>query len=1561
MKNFLVTLFIEDEIIKKKLTDLLSECRNGLLPKQILKREREYSFPFYKLEGNTVIDIEGNKDLQILVNGEKPSNSLVCHGDYITVKNIKTNIQYHALFINFERMNISLDKYKVDSGKNLFIGRADESNICININNSVSRKHAAIRIDTAGNAFIEDLSRKTGVYLNGKRVISQKLSIFDEVYIMGTSIIYMKDYICVTRSNKCNLIKYTEFKVQEVIENNEENNYFARTPRIMRSLEDGNYVIDPPTPFHSLNKPPMFLTMGPSLTMSLGTLISLGVTLANLKDGGNSSYVLTSGVSTATMLMGSIMWPLIVNKYEKNKMVESNAFRKQRYLEYLQKCEKEIKEKYIRNLRVLNENLSPNADALVEFLDSDEKKLRLWERSTNDEDFLNIRIGSGERTFDVNIQIPKEGFVLEKDELQDGPKNIFQKYSVLKDAPITIPFTKYKTIGMIGKRENILDISRVMALNICALHSYEDVKMVFVYDEKEEKDFEWIRELPHTWSNDRKIRYTATNKSEVHQVFSAIDEIVKEREEEEKENLPHFVFFISNEKIIEGQNLLRYIENSNNNVGISSVFTYGNITLLPKDCSVIIQSDDNISGLYSQNNNNNRFINFKRDNIDTKKLEQFADKLSNLPLKINSKNLSIPEKVSFLQMYKVGNKNELNIEKLWFNNMSHKTLAAPIGIKAGGEVFELDIHEEYHGCHGLVAGMTGAGKSEFLQEFILSMLINYSPNEVSFVLVDFKGGDMARPFLNIPHLSAVISNLSGNILYRALVSFEAEIKRRQNLFNESAQKLGIDKIDINSYHRYFKEGKLKEALPHMVIVIDEFAQLKTQNPEFLSKLIDVAQVGRSLGIHLILATQKPSGVVDAQIWSNARFKVCLKVLDTQDSSEMIKRKDAALIKQPGRCYVQVGYDEVFECIQSGYSGAEYVPTDRFIEDDEITVDLTDNTAVPIRSCKDDIYKNKTGRSQLEEIVSEVINIGKKNNIKSRPLWCKPLENKIYLSDVIQMFGYESKENNVTLKVNVGIVDLVPVQKQIPLEVDFIKDGNIALYGASGTGKTTFIQTLLYSLIEKYTPDQLNTYIFDFAGRTLKYFESAPHCGSVVFAGEDAEVESCIYGIENIIEERKVLFAENNCSSYEEYVSLDNNKLPAVVVIVDNYTAFKDRYYNLEDEFIKIISTGKAYGVFVLVTGNNKNSINYKVADHISRSFALTLNDRHDYSSIFNGSIEITPEAVKGRGVTIINDCITEYQTAIVVKADNESDRIERICERFKDISTKWDGEAAVDIKGTCSVVNNESNVSKEVNTSKPASSSSGLGTINPPEPISVDEHSLFVGTSLDEKVNYGFKLSELKTMLLIGVKDADKLTGLKGIIKNTANISEDNRSVIIIEGGNELEEFASTISENRYINSIEGFDKFVDELDDIFKERREKLKALEEFLEDEEDIYGNMAQEEKMFIFINRFEGFFDMISNEAADKFTNIVRECDKLGIYIISTADFETIIYYNSSEIYQYMIKTAYGVVCEGNLTSVYSGYIHDNSLKDISESQKEKRLENGSGILYSNDKFIYIKILK
>lgn len=1465
--DFIATFFVDKQMSSRLLSDVLKN-RHDHLYLEALGVPTDFVMPFVREEraGNVVYCIKPKVDTayEVLLHDYPCEDHVICSGDYFTLRNLSNGSSVKILFVATTDVEPVYKKYRLPKSARIFIGRSSANDVTYGFSSYVSSERHAVLSVNEGRAFVENLNTKVGLYINGHQTDAQELKPFDEIYLMGLSVIYMGDFIAVRNLKMdCSLSVMTSFRKKE-IKIFGEKKPFVSTPRILKSLDCEEIEVDaPPSPF-TTDKTPAILTIGPSLTMSLAMLASLGVSITNAVNGGALSTIIVSGTMAAGMLLGSLLWPSLLRRYQKKRIAAEEYHRKTRYMSYISDIEKELVVKKDRTVRLLNDTLCPSPDILCAMLDNERNKLRLWERSVEDEDFLDMRMGLGNRPFGIRLKTPKQGFQLYEDELRNLPVELTKKFGILNNVPMTLDMFHNRTIGIIGDQDHIRAILNEVILNIVALHSSEEVKLVLIAPPKQNRYFETFKNVPHIWSNDKKVRFYASNSDEVHYIFNILNEILKQRASTEQHSkpVPHYVIIATEPSLIEREALLRYLNDADNNVGVTTLFAYGDITKLPKSCKTIVLSDDSRTGYYIKNKNANRFIPFALDVVDTNQMRSFVEKLSQLAIKRDLRSMGIVDRVSFLQMYKAGNVGELNIESHWENNNSAKSLAAPIGVMTGGEVFSLDLHESYHGCHGLVAGTTGSGKSEFLQAFILSLAINYSPNEISFVLVDFKGGDMARPFMAkpfapaLPHLSATISNLSGNVLYRALVSLEAEIRSRQRILNESAAILGVDKLDINSYHKYYKGGRLERPLPHLVIIIDEFAQLKTQQPEFLTQLVNVAQVGRSLGIHLILATQKPSGIVDPQIMSNSRFKVCLKVAEKQDSIDMINKPDSAMIKNPGRMYLQVGYDEIYECIQSGYSGAEYVPTKTYMPDEEITVQMTDNTANPIHSARIDLSSEKSSKTQLEAVVAEIVALGEKKGIAAKPLWLDMLPEKVVLNTL-------DRRKKGLCTASVGLADYVRTQEQKTLNIDFPKLGHIGLYGASGTGKTTFLQTLIYSMVSDYgyTPEELNLYAMDFGGRNLGYLSELPHTGGVVFADEEQKLLQLVSVLHNIIDERKHIFEENKCGTFADYRAISPVPMPAVLVLIDNFASFREKYMDISDDLISIISCGKTFGVYFIVTGSTRNAIYYRVTEHISSYFTLRMNDPGNYMDIHNMRPPVTPEDIAGRGITVVDREIIEFQTAIAFDGETEAERITAITQAYSLLAENWHGYRPVKL----GEVEDAAGDSEEIIPLQ-------IRKRNPPESINDDSSTLILGASKTSLLLYGIKLSDSYKVCVCANENEMWENFYRVLLQSIAR--HGNRRVVFID--DYVGSFKGVAEETpvcRYISGVEALDVFIKEL----------VPELNDRLENPGDHH------DQLFIMIPEFNTFFDMITDKQADFMRKVISYINdpKYRIYFVCGYD--------------------------------------------------------------------------
>lgn len=900
----------------------------------------------------------------------------IADGDIVRLQSAEGN-QISIVVNDTDRLFSVYSKYVLspELGR-ITIGKNDDCVIHYDNLGLISRQHAEI-VRHEGRYLLNDVSTN-GVFVNSIRINGNiVLSFGDTIDIYGLRIVFLGSMIAVNTEDPA--VKVDSSVMHEYRQSSDADKskpaqgirgrlLFHRSPRHITRFDVEPIEIDAPPNPRELDQPNMLTTIGPAMTMALPMVLGCGLSIAaSQRQGGMSSAFMYTGLVTAvsSAVLGTI-WAIVGMKNAKKKFIEDEKKREVLYGKYLQKCDAEVKEKYDHNTQILRERYY-QADECLKY---DEHNPNLWNRNSTQEDFLSERIGIGLSPFQADIVIPKERFTMISDELAAMPKKIKNKYSMLREVPVCLNLAENKLFGIIGgeKKKGAYSVIYDLVSQIAANNCYTDVKLAFIFDEKDIAPGEYIgftRWLPHVWNETRNFRYVSQNKEEASEVFYEITKVLRQRAENAKEAggdqsqkdmlpKPYYILIISDPEMLEGQLISKYIFDNKDEYGLTTILLVERYEDLPNSCEKIIENDENFSGTYSVYDTAEERIPVNFDVVSSLRLETFARDISDIEVSEMETGGDIPTSLTFFDMYGIRHLNELNVLDRWRKNRTYESMKALVGQRAGGTACYLDIHEKYHGPHGLVAGTTGSGKSETLQTYILSLAINYSPDDVGFFVIDYKGGGMANLFTGLPHLIGQISNLSGNQVRRAMVSIKSENVRRQRIFNE----YGVN--NINSYTKLYKNNEAKDPVPHLFIIIDEFAELKREEPDFMRELISVAQVGRSLGVHLILATQKPSGTVDDNIWSNSKFRLCLRVQDRQDSIDMLHRPDAAYITQAGRCYLQVGNDELFELFQSGYSGATYSE-----DEEEMRTDLAKMISINGRAA---LEGNRAKHKRKEQVL-----------------------------------------------------------------------------------------------------------------------------------------------------------------------------------------------------------------------------------------------------------------------------------------------------------------------------------------------------------------------------------------------------------------------------------------------------------------------------------------------------------------------------------------------------------------------------------------------------------------
>ena len=709
------------------------------------------------------------------------------------------------------------------------------------------------------------------------------------------------------------------------------------------------------------------------------------------------------------------------------------------------------------------------------------------------------------------------------------------------------------------------------------------------------------------------------------------------------------------------------------------------------------------------------------------------------------------------------------------------------------------------------------------------MALRFPPSEVSFVIIDYKGTGLLRPFEKLPHLAGKFSNIDGNVR-RNIISINEEMKRRQVLF---------DKVGIHpEIKEYFEKGyhKTVQPLPAIVLVIDEFAEITKNLPDMVPVLESIFALGRSLGIWAIVSTQKPSGVVTAKMYANSKFRWCCRVASSGDSKEMLHHTDAAKIRNAGRAFVQVGEDDVYEQVQSYWSGAPYLPERTDQSSADLPISLVDITGKRIQYEYERTEKSVSRVKEIDAVVAQIVAVAKEHGVDTaRQLWKKPLPGKIFLDDIV------CEQELDDFVVTYGMVDNPYLQSQYPVTLNFNRDGHCIVYGVPGAGKTTFLHTCMMSIAKQYRPDEVNLYALDFGSWSLNLFANLPHMCGIANDNDKEQIDRVIGALTKEMDTRKKSFAMNGMINIKSYNQFMDEKYPYIVLFIDNFASVFAMYPKYLDFFIRLSREGANYGIYLLATASTVSGINFKVTSNIKCGIALQMKDDSDYSSIVGKTNGLVPNDMEGRGLVREGMRVLEFQTALAAYGEDEQMQLIKLKDQIESLAEKY-----VDIR-----VRQLSDVEEEE------------------KPDATKSDKIVFGVCEKDASLVEYNLTKMPHYMVISDKkssDANEI--MKGIIKEFQK-KLDAKVVLYDNGTNQLAPLKG--ERCQYISSVAEFDEFFEQLNGEMDKRIESMKSCN-------------YDFEPIVIAIQGYKKMYEDITDDSAKKLSRIIEGSTALNIYLLA-----------------------------------------------------------------------------
>ncbi|WP_173923554.1 FtsK/SpoIIIE domain-containing protein [Agromyces sp. Marseille-P2726] len=889
----------------------------------------------------------------------------------------------------------------------------------------------------------------------------------------------------------------------------------------------------------------------------------------------------------------------------------------------------------------------------------------LWTRRPEHWNFLALRLGVGRAKSRNTVQQSNEQKGIARYARQVD--TLRARHEFIDDVPLVEALPQSGAIGIAGPRHLAADVLRGLGVQLFGLHAPNEVITAAIVDPAWARELEWMKWLPHTTSPRSPFAdlALADSQSAGTALLNGLEETILGRlsgtpsrrgplrdtdtamalgarvgEAVDRAGTLDgdlaLVLIASNDAPVDRPRLTQVIERGAD-AGIFTIFLAPTVESLPAACRTFIDATEGLErarvGLVRAGE---QFEAVRVEGVSNRYAEVFAKRLAPVvdSSSVTADSSDLPRSVSLLKLLgtDLAAQPTAAIER-WRQNNSildrsrgprprlkrAGTLKAFIG-QGSPDAMSLDLRTQ--GPHALVGGTTGSGKSEFLQAWVLGMAAEYSPDRVTFLFVDYKGGSAFADCVELPHCVGLVTDLSPHLVRRALTSLRAELHHREHLFNRKKAK---DLLEL-------EKRQDPETPPALVLVIDEFAALAGEVPEFVDGVVDIAQRGRSLGIHLIMATQRPAGVIKDNLRANTNLRVALRMADESDSNDVVGDPVAGTFDPtiPGRGIAKTGPGRLVP-FQSGYAGgwtsdAPDVAQVRVAE-------LRFGGAVVWESdAKDegDTHEEDLGPNDQKRMVTNLVEAARLAGI--------PAPRRPWLDDLTSTVDLRRLPLEGDARIPLGLADIPERQAQVPVFFDPDTDGHLLVYGTSGAGKTAALRTIATAVGARPDLGGAEVYGLDFGTGSLRSIEVLPHVGSIV-PGDDAErIQRLLRTLRGLLDDRAKRLSAVNAGNLTEYRELTGDHEPRVLLLIDGFGTFKQEweatsarspFYNI---FMRILGEGRPLGIHAVATADRYGAVPTAVSANVSRRVVLRMSDEGAYSILGAPKDVLNERSVPGRAI-----------------------------------------------------------------------------------------------------------------------------------------------------------------------------------------------------------------------------------------------------------------------------------------------------------------------------------------